>query len=125
MADIKRVIKSIGQRPRRDALLVAGNFNTNLAKPGGERPRGRDRSGHCGRWDGGHFRALPPAPPTLGTGQEYVVHAPPRGGGAVPDGLPSGDRHPSIPEHFCPGTPAQLRTFHSYGVPPRRRPMGA
>ena len=53
-----------------------------------------------------------------------MVHAPPREGGAVPDGLYYGDGHPSVPERFRPSL-AQLRPFYGNGVPPQLHPMGA
>ena len=54
-----------------------------------------------------------------------MVHAPPREGFTVLDGLHYWDGQPSVTKRFHPGPPDQLRPFHYYGVPPWRRPIGA
>ena len=54
-----------------------------------------------------------------------MVHAPPREGGAVLDGIPSGNGHLSVTEHLCPRPSAQLRPFHGTWVPPRQLPTRA
>ena len=61
----------------------------------------------------------------MGMGKEDVANAPPREGGAVPDGIPSGDRQPSVPEHLRQVTLEQLSPFHGSGVTPRLLPLGA
>ena len=53
------------------------------------------------------------------------MHALPREGGAVPEGLPSGYGQTSVMERFHTGSLEQLRPFHGSGFPPRRRQTGA
>ena len=52
-------------------------------------------------------------------------HAPSREGGAVPDGLPYGNGHPSVKERICMGTPAQLIPLHGTWVSPQHLSTGA
>ena len=74
---------------------------------------------------GVHVHTLPPAHQIMGAGRVNVVHAPPREGGLVLDGLHSGDEQPYIPKSFHPVPPAQLGPIHVYWVPTRSRLTGA
>ena len=68
---------------------------------------------------GGHVQTLPPMPLILGVGWEDVEDAPAGEGGAVLDGLSSGDRPTSILEHLHPGPPPQHGSLNHPGVPPQ------
>ena len=92
----------------------------------GGRPEGREyRGGYGNRGTGRYVNALPPAPALMVPGQEDVEHYPGGEGGAVPDGLHSGDGSPSLWKCLCPGSQAYLILLNSSGLPTQCSPEGA
>ena len=88
---IERVVTALGDQPRGTALVVAGDFNTDLGGDGDRRERNRDCGGTDGSGIGVHDGALPPKEETMGEGTPGVEHGKGREGDKVSDGLPPGD----------------------------------
>ena len=69
------------------------------------------------RGTGRYVGTLPPVSALMVPGWEDVEHDPGGEGGAVPDGIHSGERLPSLWKCLRRGTQAQLRPLHGSGLP--------
>ena len=104
---IESVVAALKECPRGVKLLVTEDFNVNLLEP-----EGRGYRGGCGYGrTGGYVSALPPVPALMVPVQEDVEYDTGGEGGAVPDGLHSGDGSPPLWKCICPGTPSITQTI--------------